>query len=129
MRRILQAWCYPCIALGLGLVLLTTTAYGQVASHIEPAAMSSRDLVQTLIGILVALGGAYVAGMKRQFEKDITTLTAGLESIRKNVHDIEVDLPTDYHTKADIEAQLRPIKDSMDALHRRLDAKGFPTSH
>lgn len=135
LQRLLQAWCYPCIFVGVGLFLLSGSIYAQVATaagvppvvaQVEHLAISNQSLIQMLFGLVLSLGGAYVAGMKKQFEKDIAVLTKAVETLRTNVHEIEVDLPTDYHTKDDMARQLKPISDSLNELHRRLDERGFP---
>lgn len=134
MAKVMRRCCWPCMAIGLGLILLGAGALAQ--SHTPAAAANGPGWVEwfsILLGALMALTGAYVRGLTGRLDRLETEngqRARELGALRERV-------ASEYHTKIELQqvvqqallplsVELGHIGRSFEAVHRRLDAMGAP---
>lgn len=131
MTRWANIICVPCLTVGLGLVLFSATAMAADAGQ-----GPTWSLIATgLVGMVVALVGAYAKGLERRIsstEQAITACTANTTALREMVL-------TQYHNDAEIERLFGPVTLQLTehgkrqqqheilllAIHNRLDQAGI----
>lgn len=133
LRRLMQRWCWPCLVLGLGLMMLTGVASAQAG--IEDAGFTTRDLIVGLLALVMSLGGAYFAGMRSRLDKIEESLEEFQDAMRaaekvnaEAVAKLERTVLRDYHSKAEVAADLGRIERAVEAVHRRLDRLNVPAA-
>jgi hypothetical protein len=110
MPRWANIICIPCLTVGLGLVLFSATAMAADAND-----GPTWSLIATgLVGMVVALIGAYAKGLERRIsgtEQSIAACTANTSALREMVL-------TQYHNDAEIERLLGPVNLQLADLHK-----------
>lgn len=135
-QYLLQRLSWPCLWAGLAFVFWSGPALAQSAANNQP--LSTRDLFTTLIGVVIALIGAFVAGMKRNYDRQLADMdrsydkrVSRVESENKSTHDELVEihklLLSNYHPKPDVQAMFNDLKAAVLRVHQRLDRLGVPT--
>lgn len=71
---------------------------------------------QTLINIAGGVTLSVVGWLARE-------LWGAVQSLRADLHKIEVDLPKTYVPRADIDARMKHIEDMFQRIYDKLDAK------
>ena len=74
--------------------------------------MDMQSLLNMILGAALAIGGWFV----RQMWDAVRTL-------KEDIQQIEVDLPTNYVQKKDLDTRLDRIDDMLDKLFEKLDKK------
>jgi len=74
--------------------------------------MDMQSLLNMILGAALAIGGWFV----RQMWDAVRTL-------KEDIQKIEVDLPTNYVQKKDLDTRLDRIDDMLDKLFEKLDKK------
>ena len=107
-------WCRWCMAVGILLFLWgASSAMAQTPqSELVP---SYATWAQVLLGLLIAMIGAYAKGLEGRVRKVEDTASA-----------MQRSLDRDYNTKAELAAQFSEVKASLSAVHRRLDYLRVP---
>ena len=138
MAKVMRRCCWPCMAIGLGLILFGAGALAQ--SRAPAAAVNGPGWVEwfsILLGALLALTGAYVRGLTGRLER---LETENGQRVRE-LGALRERIAGEYHTKVELQgiiqsavalamspltSQVAAATSSMDAIHRRLDAMGAP---
>ena len=135
MLRIILRWCWPCIAVGIGMCLFSAAALAAAAE--DNGASFWMPVVNLLLGVVIALIGTYAAALKTRIDKN----EKGIEQIKTDHIGLRELVLTKYHDKQEFEQLLAPItmqlKDHHEeqqqqrilllSLHNRLDQAGIGT--
>lgn len=126
-RAWLRRLCWPCAAIGIGLL---GVSYGSYAADLYQPESGPywRDVAVGAVGIVLLLIGVYARSIEGRVED--------LEDGRGAVDNLEKDLLRKYHDKDGVEAAIRascaPLEvkidqtlRTLDALHRRFDEHGI----
>lgn len=111
MPRWANIICIPCLTVGLGLVLFSATA----AAADAQAGPSWSVIATGLIGVVVALVGAYAKGLESRISRNEANIAAGAT----NVTTLRELLLSRYLDDAEIERLLGPINIQLGDVSRR----------
>lgn len=128
VRAFADRWCLPCVAVGSGLLILligtlatTATASTTTAAPVQ-AIFTARDVILGLVGLVLSIGGAYLAGMRGR----ISGLEVAATAAMREVNDLRELVYRDYLNKSDIndrfESLERHISEGFGSINRRLDS-------
>lgn len=140
MAKHARILCWPCILVGSGLFFAVFPA---IAAE-DGAGFTLRDGFLTVLSIALMLGGAYVKGLEKNYERRFERLENEVDALegedakaQASVHDIRELVLANYNTKTELaeivrtalrplEQQVTSLADSVAALHRRMDKHGGP---
>ena len=74
--------------------------------------MDTQNLLNTVAGLAIGIGGWFA----RQ-------LWDSVQDLKKDVHQIEVDLPRNYVMKDDLDKRMSHIEDMFQRIYDKLDGK------
>lgn len=74
--------------------------------------MDTQNLINLVAGTAIAVGGWFA----RQ-------LWDSVQSLKKDIHQIEVDLPTNYVSKVDLDKRMDHIEEMFQRIYDKLDGK------
>lgn len=131
MHRWANILCVPCLTVGLGMVLFSATAFG-ADRELSP----SWSVVATgLVGMVVALIGAYAKGLERRIssnEQSCNTNNANITALRELVigqyHDsgeVERMFGAVHLTLAELTRNQQKHELLLLSVHNRLDQAGI----
>lgn len=138
MKRHIHRLCWPCILAGSGIFFAVFPA---VAAE-EGYGFALRDGFLTVLSIALMLGGAYIKGLEKNYERRFERLEKEVDALEGEdakaqaaVQSIRELVLANYNTKTElaeiVRAAIRPLEqqvtslaDSVAALHRRMDKYG-----
>jgi hypothetical protein len=138
LKRTIRALCLPCMLLGMGIFFAVFPA---MAAD-EGRGFTLRDGFLTVLSIALMLGGAYIKGLEKNYERRFGRLEKEVDDLEGEdakaqiaVQSIRELVLANYNTKTElaeiVRAAIRPLEqqvtslaDSVAALHRRMDKYG-----
>lgn len=137
MAKLLRRCCWPCITIGLGLILFGAGALAQAQpTHVQHGP-GWVEWFSILLGALLAITGAYIKGLVGRVDK----LENEGADRQRQIAALRERIAGEYHTKVELQGiiqqavalgmaplsgQIVAAMSSVDAVHRRLDAMGAP---
>lgn len=121
--RWMRRWCWACAAVTWGLALMATAAHAAFGP--AQAGVDWKTLAVGAIGFVSILVGVYA----RSLERRVDLAEKGVDEQERRLSDLIVNLARDHFTKAEINATYSELKNSISALHRRLDTLDVQKVH
>lgn len=118
--RFPRRWCGWCMTFGVLLFMWGAAAFAQSS---PPSSPDYADWFKIVVGLLIAVIGAYAKGLESRITKAEACITAG----DRRTTDLRELLVGQHYDREDIDKRFDRVDQQLAALHRRLDFLRVPT--